>query len=209
MEYTEKNDKVERVYEVTMDVDRLYELMTYLDRDCYVRRFGERVMEAPSEKEAIEKIEKLTNLGGLQVNEIYTLFPSRRDGSIVFVPYEAVYRDSVELVDYIKSFLRCYENNYDDCNYAMKSLIKYTESIDFYPFEKRVELAANKMQIDLGYIRNYMFSQAEAVLNKEYDFERLKELYQEVLKCFKLTLVEETRYYKSSKSCDLIMKLKM
>ena len=57
-------------------------------------------------------------------------------------------------------------------------------------------------------LREYQSAQVEAYLNQGYRFAKLHELYEEVLKCFKFTLVEETKHYKSGESCDLIKKLK-
>lgn len=217
MKYIEETEDSKRIYEVEMNEDRLNDLMAALDRDCYVMKFGKKTIMAYDKEEACKKIGEMRNHYKLRVNDNYEIIsldqhPGWYHGLPFQVTYEAVYKGSVMLVYYIEELIK--ENSKSDnynCTQYVNAIINYSEAIDFYPFEKRVEIAANgglKSNNFMEMLREYQSAQVESFLNKDYNFARLHELYQEVLKCFKFTLVEETQQYKSGEQCDLIMKLK-
>jgi hypothetical protein len=213
MKYIKETKEGKQVYEVEIDVNRLMELMVSLDKDCYVRKFGKKTIEASNEVEVSKKIKEMVNHAGLKVNESFKLLSSGRDEGFAVATYKAVYKDSVLLVKYIEKLLAERDNSNYNCSKDIDSIINYTQTIDFYAFNRRIELSAKRMlengndnNIDL--LEEYISIQAEAMLNREYDFSRLYELYEDVLKCFEFTLVEKTSYYNSGEPCDLIRKLK-
>ena len=86
-------------------------------------------------------------------------------------------------------------------------LNNYSSSPDFIPFEKRLELATARINVAiakkdkdlLDKLKEYANILIETKLNENYDFNKLNELYQEALKCFKYILVEETIKYNQTR----------
>lgn len=220
MKYIEKTEDSKRIYEVEIDKKRIRELIVLLDRDCYIRRFGicQTVSDSYSEDDATENIKNMVNNANLNVNEYFEVKniyegPYWYHGEPLDVDYEAIYRDSVLLVYFLERLL---DNQISDCTGIINNIINYNQSIDFVPFLERVKLAEENFDRQqekdsrqvIKLLKTYEAALIEAKLNENYNYERLYELHQEVLKCFNFTLVQETKNYKSSEPCDLIMKLK-
>ena len=210
MKYIKQEDNVTKTFEVEFDMERIKELIALLDRDCYVRRVGEQMVPAKFRNEAEETIKGMVNKAGLPVNEVYKLGeltkgPFWYHGLPLDANYQAIYKDSVGLV---KNLNFIFENQndpffYDYCVKALEEINDYGNSIDFVPFNARVEVANDKLDEQLknkdenilDNIKEYAFAVVEAKLNPNYNFQRLAELYMEVLKCIKYRLVEETIRY--------------
>ena len=213
MKYIETKDNVTKTYEIDFDEERLKKLMALLDEFCYIRKVGVRSVEAKFEDEAAKKIKGMVNHANLPVNEAYKIDrlvegPFWYHGLPLDAYYHAIYKDSVDLVkelDFILEHKDDEELN-DRCLKALEKINNYELSDEFLSFDVRVEKANIKLEEslakkDMGLfdaMNNYASAVAEAKLNPNYDFNRLYELYQEVLKCIHYNLVEEViRYNKT------------
>ena len=220
MKYIEETEDSIRVYEVKIDEKRIRELIFLLDRDCYIRRFGicYTTSDSYNEDDATENIKNMDNNASLNINEHFEVKdiyegPYWYHGEPLDVDYEAIYRDSVLLVNYLESLL---VNPPSNCTIEVNNIINYNQSIDFVPFLERVKFAEENFDRQQGkdsrqvikLLKKYENALIEAKLNENYNYERLYELYQEVLKCFTFALVEERKNYKLGKPCDLIKKIK-
>lgn len=213
MKYLEQNDNCTRTYEITVDEERLRELVILLDRDCSLKRVGMRMLSAYTRKDAIDKIKKVTNhagvlenldFGNINLTKNHGWYP----GQEYDANYEAVYNDSVNLVYWIESLLE-YKDINDEffenlCIECYKDIINYKNSIDFVPFEERVKIAENRLNEALisqssenllELTKAYANACIEAKLNKNYNYQRLAEIYIDVLSCFKLVLIEEVKRF--------------
>ena len=213
MKYIETKDNVTKTYEIDFDEKRLKELMALLDEFCYIRKVGVRSVEAKYEDEAAKKIKGMVNHANLQVNEAYKIDrlvegPFWYHGLPLDAYYHAIYKDSVDLVKELDFILENKDNEElnDRCLKALEKINNYELSDEFLSFDVRVEKANIKLEEslakkDMGLfdaMNNYASAVAEAKLNPNYDFNRLYELYQEVLKCIHYNLVEEViRYNKT------------
>ena len=213
MKYIETKDNVTKTYEIDFDEKRLKELMALLDEFCYIRKVGVRSVEAKYEDEAAKKIKGMVNHANLQVNEAYKIDrlvegPFWYHGLPLDAYYHAIYKDSVDLVKELDYILENKDNEElnDRCLKALEKINNYELSDEFLSFDVRVEKANIKLEEslakkDMGLfdaMNNFASAVAEAKLNPNYDFNRLYELYQEVLKCIHYNLVEEViRYNKT------------
>lgn len=217
MKYFEQNGNNTCTYEITIDETRLKELMVLLDRDCYVERVGMRMLEAYTKDDAIDKIKKVTNHAGVIENIDFdgihlTENQGWYHGQPYDVNYEAVYKDSVDLVKCINFILENKDSKdqfeIDYCMKCFENIKNYKNSIDFVPFEGRVQVAENRLnealltpnkanQNLLELVKTYGEACVEAKLNTNYNYQRLAELYLNVLECFKIVLVEEVTRYKA------------
>ena len=213
MKYIKTEDNVTKTYEIDFDEERLKELMALLDEFCYIRKVGVRSVEAKYEDEAAKKIKGMVNHANLQVNEAYKIDrlvegPFWYHGLPLDAYYHAIYKDSVDLVKELDYILENKDNEElnDRCLKALDKINNYELSDEFLSFDVRVEKANIKLteslaKKDMGLfdaMNNYASAVAEAKLNPNYDFNRLYELYQEVLKCIHYNLVEEViRYNKT------------
>ena len=213
MKYIKTEDNVTKTYEIDFDEERLQELMALLDEFCYIRKVGVRSVEAKYEDEAAKKIKGMVNHANLQVNEAYKIDrlvegPFWYHGLPLDAYYHAIYKDSVDLVKELDFILENKDNEElnDRCLKALEKINNYELSDEFLSFDVRVEKANIKLEEslakkDMGLfdaMNNYASAVAEAKLNPNYDFNRLYELYQEVLKCIHYNLVEEViRYNKT------------
>ena len=213
MKYIKTEGNVTKTYEVIFDEEKLKELMASLDRNCYIRKVGVRSVEAKYEDEAAKKIKGMVNHANLQVNEAYKIDrlvegPFWYHGLPLDAYYHAIYKDSVDLVKELDYILENKDNEElnDRCLKALEKINNYELSDDFLSFDVRVEKANIKLteslaKKDMGLfdaMNNYASAVAEDKLNPNYDFNRLYELYQEVLKCIHYNLVEEViRYNKT------------
>ncbi len=216
MKYYEQNGNTTCTYEITIDETKLKELIVLLDRDCYVKRVSMRTLLAYTKDDAIKKIKKVTNHAGVIENidfdGIYlTENPGWYHGREYDANYEAVYKDSVDLVRWINIILENKDSEekfyIDYCLECFENIKNYENSIDFVTFEARAFAAENRLnaalltpnkanQNLLALIKTYSKACIEAKLNKNYNYKRLKELYLNVLDCFKLVLVEKVTRYK-------------
>lgn len=216
MKYIEQNDNRTCTYEIIVDEVRLKALMVLLDRDCYVKRVGMRMLDAYTKDEAAEKIKEVSNhagilenidFGGINLTENQVWY----HGQPYEAHYEAVYKDSVDLVHWINYILenKDSKDQFDKeyCIKCFEDIKNYKNSIDFIPFEERVQVAENRLneallspnkenQNLLELVKNYGNTCIEARLNENYNYQRLAELYMDVLECFKFVLVEEVIRYK-------------
>jgi len=215
MKIKEVNENVTRIYEVEIDKSRLKEIIRSLDELCYVRRVEKKIIEAKDEIEAENKIKDMRNYAGLIVNDSFRVGRAREHqgwyhGMPYEVPYETVCKESVQLVKILKTLLDYQEMNIeaiDDDTKKINELRNYHDSYDFLPFEKRVEMAkekvdtaiANNSKDLLNELKEYANIVIEAKLNEEYDFETLNRLYCNALNCFKYVLVEETTKYNKTR----------
>ena len=213
MKYIKTEDNVTKTYEIDFDEERLQKLMALLDEFCYIRKVGVRSVEAKYEDEAAKKIKGMVNHANLQVNEAYKIDrlvegPFWYHGLPLDAYYHAIYKDSVDLVKELDFILENKDNEElnDRCLKALEKINNYELSDEFLSFDVRVEKANIKLEEslakkDMGLfdaMNNYASAVAEAKLNPNYDFNRLYELYQEVLKCIHYNLVEEViRYNKT------------
>ena len=210
MKYIKTEDNVTKTYEVLIDEERLKALMVLLDRDCYIRKVGNRSVKAHFRDEAEEKIKGMVNYANLPVNESYKLGelirgPFWYHGLPLDANYQAIYKDSVELVKKLDFLLK--EKDDEDYEEFVPSILdeinNYGTSDEFLSFDVRVEKADIKVSEclannDIGLIdaiKEYSMAVATMKLNPNYDFDKLYALYQEVLKCFKYNLVEEKIKY--------------
>ena len=213
MKYIKTEDNVTKTYEIDFDEERLQKLMALLDEFCYIRKVGVRSVEAKYEDEAAKKIKGMVNHANLQVNEAYKIDrlvegPFWYHGLPLDAYYHAIYKDSVDLVKELDFILENKDNEElnDRCLKALEKINNYELSDEFLSFDVRVEKANIKLEENLAKkdmglfdaMNNYASAVAEAKLNPNYDFNRLYELYQEVLKCIHYNLVEEViRYNKT------------
>ena len=194
MKYIEEKDGHKKIYEIYMDTDRLQMIIELLDRECSVIKYGIRYDEGYSEEDANNRISTITNHAGVPQNIDFKLISLTRDfywyhGQPEDAKYEAVYRDSVELVGLLNYLISCKDSDKDVTNYYDK-LKNYHYSEDFMPFEKRLEIrnldimsSINNNNISLlKTVKDYGCAAIEARLNQNYNFNRLLELYQESMK---------------------------
>jgi hypothetical protein len=211
MNYIKKSENLTQKFKVVVDTKRLKSLLVLLDKDCYVRRFGKRLdyEGAFNVKGAKEVLDNRVNLANQKVNEVYK-FEGLCEGPFWYhglpydIKYEAIYRDSVNLVTIIKEILSNVRKN-TDVTMLMNELNDYPSSEDFISFDVRAEkalmdvhaqLATNNPRV-LETIHTYIDRNIEAKLNENYDFNKLYAIYLEIMKCFKYELVEEKRTYKT------------
>ena len=209
MNYIKKSDNLTQTFKVEVDIERLNSLLVLVDRDCYVRRFGKIILYegAYNEKGAIEALGNKVNKANEKVNEVFKYEgfcegPFWYHGLPYDIKYEAIYKDSIGLVNLINQILN--HNQEDmDVTMLMNELNDYSGSNDFISFDVRAEKAlmdmnalfARKDPKVLEAIHTYINRDIEAKLNENYDFNKLYTLYLEVMKCFKYVLVEEVRTY--------------
>lgn len=214
MKYIKTEDNVTKTYEVIFDEEKLQKLMALLDEFCYIRKVGIRKVEAHFKSEAEEKIKGMVNHANIPVNESYKIGelvqgPYWYHGLPLDAYYHAIYKDSTDLVKQLDYILANKDDDYlnDSCLNALDKINNYELSDEFLSFDVRVEKANIKLtesleKKDMGLIdamNDFASAVATARLNQNYDFNRLYELYQEVLKCIHYNLVEEVIKYNKTR----------
>jgi hypothetical protein len=198
-----------QTYEVVIDEERLKEVLASLDKECSVIKCGRRQTEAYDKPDAYKNISSMTNHAGEKENLDYEI-KGIVEGQYWYhgLPkdayYDAVYKCCTELVDDINIFYECKDEYEDIAKEALQRILTNSYCEDFIPFEKRVEIAEAKINDAINNnnkglleaVREYQEAVVMLKFNPNYDFNRLAELYKEVLNCFNKILVEETIKYR-------------
>ena len=204
----EKEDRL-LLYEIEIDEERLKEVLAALDKECSVIKCGRRETEAFERSDAEKKISTMTNHAEEKQNLDYEL-KTVVEGQYWYhgLPkdaiYDAVYKCSPSIIHDIDVLLEYKDKDEEFAKEILQRIFNYSYSEDFIPFEKRVEIADEKINKALNNnnegllnaIREYQAAIIMLKFNPNYDFNRLAELYKEVLNCFNKTLVEETIKYR-------------
>ena len=212
MKYKVEEENRTKIYHVKMNIPKLKELVVDLDKYCYVRRLLNKIQLANDDEELETTIKNRVNAANMPVNESYRIYNVIREfGRDQEACFEVVSKESVRLVDLIKAMIYCEENKKCAIDEDTKKIIElkgYGESKDFEPFTKQVEDANNRVNGILcsedhtkllDAVHEYSKAVVEAKLNDGYDFNKLRSLYEEVLKCFDYELEEETIRYNVTK----------
>lgn len=207
------NKDRKRVYEVKIDTDKLKEIIQKLDQECYVRLFGERKIEAYTIDEAKRIIKNLKLTDGVGEVETFKILALDTDalwyhGLPYTARYEAIYRRSCSLACDLHFLLNNHNERryYNECLKRLIRLMGQDTSDYFETFKAKTKMASE--QVDTArqnYVKGlipalkaYGQAQIEEKLNDQYDYEKLKELYEEARECFKYVLIEDTIKYDSS-----------
>ena len=204
----DKNRK--KVYEVKIDIERLKEIVTKLDQECYVRLLGERKVFAYTVEEAKRIIKDLKLNEGVDEVETFKILKLETDGLWYHglpytAKYEAIYRNSCSLAKDLHFLLNEHNESryYKECLNRLTRLMGHGNSDYFETFKEKTKEASE--QVDAArqnYIKGLMpalklygQAQIEEKLNEHYNYDRLKELYNEARECFKYVLIEDTIKY--------------
>jgi hypothetical protein len=190
MRYIEKNDNVTREYEVLIDENKLVEVIKKLNEKC--SRSVMRIMNVTSttREKAIEKI-NANNKDGISVIREVREADDTLSGQRMF-ECEICFVQNPYLAYLLNACLASYRSN-ADLSFIINQLIEYENNDELKPYSVRLA--------EKGGMVNNQELYYEYENNQDFDFELLRNLYQEAKDCFKLAMISETKYYEPEDNC--------
>ena len=213
MRYIERNNNIEKEYEVTQRI------IMELDSDCYkvIRKKG--TIPAFSKEDAMHKLKYMTNSAGIYVNGNISIIEERKGRdwffeSQYFYDYKCTHNDSIGLAKILKAILDSdSKKGKQDCK-EIHQLIEYGKSPELIPYDVRLKLLEQKIEKEGNGSNNAkLISELrklknEMELNYDYDFTVLNDFYNQVKNCFYFTWISQKVYFNQDNEQKKVFKLK-
>lgn len=207
MNFIQKNENYEKFYSVDYDREKLKEILEKLKKYEYVIISHHQISGDITKWPATEKIIKRRIVSLFYKSfslrhKNATLYPEtivhHTENGCDYVTVDYSYTKLPDLYSLIETILN---NDYPTFR-KNSNAFELTSTNAIYNYNNSDQLVLNKL---LNYINSSELTKHDSINeDKEYDYEGLKELYKETLKCFNFNLIAIKEYLKEPKSVNVL-----
>ena len=196
LDYQEKDGNVTRISRVSVDVERLKDIIKELNEKC--SRYHPTTIIGLSKENAMEELHKsygddytiLRESGGSYPNNLYYI--------------EIIAKKTPRLVGILNKILEQCEHPWDvdENSMIIDELRKYKDSIEIMPFDQAIQMLQKRLsEVSVCNNESPLYEDLEFYLsiatiereyNKDFDFALLASLYEQAKDCFRIYAVSES-----------------